>query len=68
MVEKVTPKRFPNGATKLEDGLELFSVPEGTDVWFEDLEPPQHGFVVHLNPKPEEISPKWSRTWPPETS
>lgn len=58
-------KQFPNGAVQVEDGMELFSVPAGTDVWFEDLGPAQCGFRVYLNPKPEDIRPNWSRTWPP---
>ena len=53
-------KLFP-----LKDGDELFRVPAGTDVWFEDLPPPEYGFRVHCNPKPEDIKPNWSREWPP---
>lgn len=48
----------------LKDNMELFRVPAGTDVWFEDIAP-EWGFRVHINPNPEEIKPNWSRTWPP---
>lgn len=51
---------------KIEDGMELFRVPAGADVWFEDFGPDKHGFRVYVNPKPEEIKPNWSRDWPPQ--
>lgn len=59
-------KCFPNGAVQIEDGMPLFSVPAGTEVWFEDLRKEGlHGFRVHLDPAPEDIEPDWTREWPP---
>jgi len=59
IVEQINPKWVP-----IVDGMTLFATKIEDEVWFEDLELPAYGFRVHVNPKPDEIKPTWSRTWP----